>query len=143
MWWSQLLNSLWGEISTCCTLDTCISSKFMCWNPKLQRWYQEVGPLGGRCLGQESRTLLNGIGADIKEVPETPFALWQCEDGERRCQLGIKRAFTRMWSCWQPDLGFPVSQLLLISCPVHGKCLRQLEKTKISSLSQESSTYHM
>lgn len=87
MWWSQLPDSLWGEISICYSLNICVSLKFMCWNPNLQRWwYQEVGPLRGRCLGQEGKALMNGIGADIKEAPERSFALGQCEDRETRCQ---------------------------------------------------------
>ena len=89
----------------CSTLNVCVPSKCMCWNPVPSVLIFGGGTFG-RWLSHEGRALMNEISALIKETPELPqhfCSVWtQWEDSSVSTR---KQALTRHQSCWCLDFG--------------------------------------
>ena len=82
----------------CLGLNVCILLKLLGWNPNAQgsgvrRWSL------GRCLGHDSRALMNGVRAFIREGPQSSLPLLPCEHREdASCEPG------KGCPGWCPDL---------------------------------------
>ena len=56
-----------------CDLNVCVSSKFPCLNPNSPRWWLGWGKLWDT-ISPESRALMGGINALIREIPQSSVA---------------------------------------------------------------------